>query len=138
MLSKSHYELSHCQGSSQVRASLMNQINNRVTNVLCQTILRNANTFLVQVNVEDGLLQNGRFLRFFFAKDWNTAWPKHRVIKPHQLHFREICSNETGQSGYGIYTPAVASTQLIKTTLNTWDFKISAPRKYSLSGTTFM
>lgn len=89
--------------SGQVRVSLVNEIHNRVTNVLCQAILSNADVFLAQVDVEGGLLQNRRFLCFFSAKDWDAAGPKHRIVKPHQLHLREIYRKESGQLGYGTH-----------------------------------
>lgn len=116
----------------------MDEINERVADVLRQAVLGDANALLTQVDVEDGLLQNRALLRFFLAEDWNPAGPKHRIIKPHQLHFRQICSRETGWLRSRVYTQPTAATELSRTTLNTWYFKISAPRTYILLGITSM
>lgn len=93
-LPKSLHELS-LPGIKSHTGSSMNQIHNGVTNVPGQATLCDTHTSLSQVDVEDCLLWNSSFLCFFFAKDWNTARPENWIIKPHQLHFREICSTTT-------------------------------------------
>lgn len=80
------------QNMNLLTASSMNQVNNCVPNVPCQAILSDTDMPLGQVNVEDGLFQDGSFPCFLLAQDWNTAGPKHGVIKPHQLHLGEICT----------------------------------------------
>lgn len=73
-------------------ASSMNQVDNGVPNVPCQAVLSDTDVPLGQVDVEDGLFQDGSFPCFLLAKDRNAAGPEHGVIKPHQLHLGEICT----------------------------------------------
>lgn len=106
-------------------ASSVDEVNDGVPNVLHEAILGEANAVLAQVDVEDCLLQNRCFLCFLLAKDWNAPGAKHRIIKPHQLHFREICSEEIGWLGSRICTQAAVSTELIKAIPST---STSAPK----------
>lgn len=80
-------------------ASSVHQVNNRVPNVPGEAVLSDTDVPLGQVDVEGGLLQDWSFPCFLLAKEWNTAGPEHGIIKPHQLHFREICTDRAAGQG---------------------------------------
>lgn len=73
-------------------ASSVNQVDNGVPNVPGEAVLSDTDVSLGQVDVEGGLFQDGGFPCLLLAKDWNTAGPEYGVIKPHQLHLGEICT----------------------------------------------
>lgn len=81
-------------------ARSVNQVNNCVPNVPGEAVLSDTDVPLGQVDVEGGLLQDWSLPCFLFAKERNTAGPEHGIIEPHQLHFREICTDRAaGQAG---------------------------------------
>lgn len=82
------------QDKSPMWLSLMNQIDNSITNVGLEPIFSKMNFLAHEVHVENSMLRNGGLLSVLFPQDGNSPRPPQWIIKSHQFHFGKIYSQK--------------------------------------------
>lgn len=77
--------------------TLMNQIDNCITNICLKPIFSEMNFLAPKVHVENGVLRNGCLLSALSAQDGNSPRPQQWIIESHQLHFGKVYSERGHQ-----------------------------------------
>lgn len=110
--------------------TLMNQIDNCITNICLKPIFSEMNFLAHKVHVENGVLRNGCLLSMLSAQDGNSPRPQQWIIESHQLHFRKVYSERGYQHECLItVTDSNPCLSLIIHILNT---KVVISKKYFL------